>query len=168
MDKTALEQIVTAYQDGLYRFAFFRTGSEDDAKDIVQNVFVNMYYSCRVATVKNIKAYLYKGVKNACLNLQRDSIRQPTSNSLEVHDTPDESPPCTLLKEQYKIIESLLHRLPQDQAEVIRLRIVDELTFAEIAALLEEPPTTVKSRFKYGIDKLKRILKSKECYHEMF
>lgn len=168
MDKSTLEEIIAAYQDGLYRLALFRTRSPEDAKDIVQNVFVNMYCKCRTGTVKDMKAYLYKCVGNACLNFRRDTRHLAANDQNQMHCPPDEVPPQLLLHEQSRGIESLLRRLPPEQAEVIRLRIIDELTFAEIAALQEEPITTVKSRFKYGIDKLKQVLKSKECYHEMF
>ncbi|MDD4385927.1 MAG: sigma factor-like helix-turn-helix DNA-binding protein, partial [Bacteroidales bacterium] len=54
-----------------------------------------------------------------------------------------------------KRLEELLKVLPEEQSEVIRLRIFDSLGFVEIASILETPVTTIKSRFKYGIDKLK-------------
>ena len=65
--------------------------------------------------------------------------------------------------EEYQRIEILLGKLPDEQAEVLRLRVIDELSFVEIASILKIPVTSVKSRFKYGIDKLKtRIVTSRE------
>jgi RNA polymerase sigma-70 factor, ECF subfamily len=168
MDKTALEQMITTHQDGLYRFAFFRTGSAEDAEDIVQNVFLNMYRSHSMDTVTNIKAYLYKSVHNACINRRREQKMLTVADIPEQTTETDNTLQPVLLKEQYKTVELLLQRLPAEQAEVIKMRLTDELNFAEIAALLQETESTIKSRFKYGLDKLKKIVKSKDYYHEMF
>lgn len=168
MDTSDLEQIITAHQDGLYRFAFFRTGSAEEAADIVQNVFLRMFRTDSTSTVSNMKAYLYKSVSNACINWLRNRKQVVTEQVPEQLLQTEDSLQPFLLKEQYKTVASLLQRLPHEQAEVIRLRIIDELPFAEIAALLELPEATVKSRFKYGIEKLKKIVQSKDYYHEMF
>jgi RNA polymerase sigma-70 factor (ECF subfamily) len=85
---------------------------------------------------------------------------------LEKADIPDnmheeEASHQMLLVEEYKRIEGLLKDLPDEQAETIRLRVWDEMSFADIAEIMEVPVTTVKSRFKYGIDKLKSKIDKK-------
>ncbi len=51
-----LERVISEFQDQLFRFAFFRTGSIDDSKDIVQDVFIKLYHENEsLATVINIK-----------------------------------------------------------------------------------------------------------------
>src|SRR5579863_7395689 len=165
MDKTALEQTIISYQDGLYRFAFFRTGSVEDAKDIVQTAFINMYVKSRIKKITNEKAYLYRSVQNACLNYWRDKKPKSIPEPSDLQAAPDDTSYPVLLKEQYNVVRSWLRRLPEEQAEIIKLRIIDELNFTEIAILRDEPATTIKSRFKYGIDKLKQIMKSKESYY---
>ena len=59
--------------------------------------------------------------------------------------------------EECKRLNELLKGLSEEQSEVIRLRIFDNLAFVEIASILETPVTTIKSRFKSGIDKLATI-----------
>ena len=59
-------------------------------------------------------------------------------------------------EEEFRRIERLLSLLPESQTEVIRLHIHAGLKFTEIAELLEEPVTTIKSRFASGIEKLKQ------------
>ncbi|MCD8035312.1 MAG: hypothetical protein LUF83_13615 [Alistipes sp.] len=63
------------------------------------------------------------------------------------------------LPAEAKRIDSLLGSLPPEQADVIRLHTFGSLRFTEIAEVLDCPVTTVKSRFRYGIDKLKNVLK---------
>ncbi len=55
-------------------------------------------------------------------------------------------------------IQSAVKRLPQEQAEVVVLKIWEELTFAEIADILGESPNTAASRYRYALEKLSRTL----------
>jgi RNA polymerase sigma-70 factor (ECF subfamily) len=70
--------------------------------------------------------------------------------------------------EIHQQVRFLLNRIPEEQAMVIRLRFSDDLTFPEIAEILGIPVTTVKSRFSYGIIKLRSMMKERrEADHEM-
>jgi RNA polymerase sigma-70 factor, ECF subfamily len=163
-------QLITAFQDQLFRFAFFRTGSPADAQDIVQDVFVKFFKNPQRPYINNIKHYLFKSIANACAGHQ--SKKKPLfesvdniSDSIFLQDK-DASAPL-LLAEAYQRTESILQKVPAEQAEVIRLRVLDNLDFTEIAELLQLPVTTVKSRFKYGIDKLKQLLHLKKALYEL-
>ena len=61
-------------------------------------------------------------------------------------------------KDEFLRINRLLATLPQEQSETLRLRIYSECTFSEIAEIMQVPVTTAKSRFKYGIEKLRENL----------
>ena len=54
---------------------------------------------------------------------------------------------------EFRLISTLLAGIPEEQAEVIRLRIHGNNSFSDIAAILDIPVTTAKSRFQYGIEK---------------
>lgn len=159
-----LENVITEFQDQLFRFAFFRTGCLADSQDIVQEVFMKLYKeNSNLTSVCNMRFYLFRSIANACIDYQR-KIRKLKFDTLDKvmipHDLNEKDASHELiLKEEYRRIEELLHKLPVDQAETIRMRVLDELSFTEIATVLGVPVTTVKSRFKYGIDKLKQSLK---------
>lgn len=59
----------------------------------------------------------------------------------------------------YQRIAQLLMEIPEDQAEVIRLRIYGDNSFADVAEILSLPLPTVKSRFLYGLEKIRRAMK---------
>ncbi len=168
-----LENVITEFQDQLFRFAFFRTGSFDDSQDIVQEVFIKLYHeNDSLTTVINIKQYLYKSISNACIDYQRKRKNLKFMNleqavlPTDIHekDVSDK----LIQTEEYTRLERLLNDLPNEQSEVIRLRVFDNLSFVEISSILEIPVTTIKSRFKYGIDKLKdKITASKEVHYGM-
>ena len=59
-------------------------------------------------------------------------------------------------------IKRLLRELPAEQSEVIMMRTAQHLSFAEIAEVLDVPISTAKSRFAYGIDKVRKMLNDKK------
>jgi RNA polymerase sigma-70 factor, ECF subfamily len=62
----------------------------------------------------------------------------------------------------------MLENLPEDQALVIRLRLIEDMSFTDIAEITSSPVTTVKSRFTYGMNKLRSGFHiKKEAYDEM-
>ncbi|HOZ14713.1 MAG TPA: sigma-70 family RNA polymerase sigma factor [Tenuifilaceae bacterium] len=155
-----LEKVITEFQDQLFSFAFFRTGNFADSQDIVQDVFIKLYHeNNNLDSIKNIKHYLYRSIANACVDYHRKSKKLQFESidtaSLPNHLQEKDISENMIQIEEYKRINKLLTDLPDEQADVIRLRIFDNLSFVEIASILEIPITTIKSRFKYGIDKLK-------------
>jgi RNA polymerase sigma-70 factor (ECF subfamily) len=61
-------------------------------------------------------------------------------------------------EQEQALIARLLAALPDNQSEVIRLHLHGECTFTEIAEILDEPLPTVKSRYRYGIEHLRKEL----------
>ena len=151
-----LERVIELYQDALFRFAFFRTGSLADSQDIVQNVLLKMVdSSCDLAHVGDLKNYLFRCVSNACC----DWTEKRRHTGLESVGVADETGTEEEWMHEYVRIGSMLEGLPARQAEVVRMRCVDGLRFAEIADMLGVSLPTVKSRFRYGIEKMRTIEK---------
>lgn len=132
-----LERIVDRRQDSLYRFAYIRTGSQADAEDIVQDVLLRLFHSdCNLDRIDDVERYLWRAIANRCCDYSGDQE----------------------LREEYERIAGLLATLPEEQAEVIRLKTSDSLTFARIAEITGTTEATVKSRFRYGIGKLRKLI----------
>ena len=147
-----LGEWVDEWQDALFRYAFFRVGNRADAEDIVQDAFLKA--ASVPAAIKNPKAYLFRTVTNGCIDsLKRKSKLLPIEQQMTA---PSQSEEFEAQQEQQRIAQ-LLGRLPDKQAEVIRLHIHANLKFTEIAEVLEIPATTVKSRFTSGIERLKQL-----------
>lgn len=151
------EQIIDEHSEPLFRWAFFRVGSMADAQDIVQNVLLRLYENrAALAKVRNPTAYLYRSVRNACLNHLR-AHKNRASVPLDGLSLSADDPAAEAL-EEYRRLWELLARLPDEQAEIVRMRTIDALSFAQIAEIQGVPLTTAKSRFAYGIDKLRNRL----------
>lgn len=67
-----LERIVDRRQDSLYRFAYFRTGSQADAEDIVQDVLLRLFHSdCNLDRIDDVERYLWRAIANRCCDYHR-------------------------------------------------------------------------------------------------
>ena len=147
-----LGEWVDEWQESLVRYAFFKVGNRADAEDVVQDAFLKA--ASTPAAIKNPKAYLFRTVTNGCIDsMKRKSKLLPIEQRMTA---PSQSDEFEAQQEQQRIAQ-LLGRLPDKQAEVIRLHIHANLKFTEIAEVLEIPATTVKSRFTSGIERLKQL-----------
>ena len=143
--------LIEATQHRLIQFAFCRLHSAADAEDVVQDVFVRAYRDReRFREVDNAVPYLFRMVANRATDLLR---KRRHSAPLE-----DAERQADGAAEHQRWIEKLLDRLPARQAEAIRLRIYGELSFDAVARSLGCSVPTVKSRFRYGIQKLRKLL----------
>jgi RNA polymerase sigma-70 factor (ECF subfamily) len=152
-------EFIRRNQNRLVRHAFFRVGSQEEAEDIVQEVMIRIYQEKeRKQHIGNPVSYAFRMVLNASLDLLRKKSRDPVGKlngkDLSIADGTNREREM-IAGEEFRRINSLLSSIPEEQAEVIRLRVIDEMSFVEIAEIMKAPVTTIKSRFTYGIIKLK-------------
>jgi len=159
------EAVVEDLQDRLVRYAFRRLGGLQEAEDVVQEVFVRAYADRRNRrAVTQVRPYLYRMAANACTDMlrkrERSGVPVGTVEAMNLPDGRKSSFEIASALEELQRIEAVLKRLPGRQSEVIRLRVFDELPFVEIAEVLGCSPATVKSRFRYGLRKLRKIVRN--------
>lgn len=151
-----IRQLYDRHGSALVAYARVFLPDFSSAEDAVQSVFLRML-SGNVALPEYPAAYLYRAVKNAALNTNRSAKKEmPLSEEISwlVHQDGDRD--ATLL------VESSLQELPEEQREVVILRIWSGMTLEEISQSLEVPSNTVASRYRYALEKLrKRILSEK-------
>lgn len=128
-----------------------------DAEDVVQEAFVRFWRSRD--RVGDPTAYLYACVKHCALDWQRGQQRQ---NRREEATARPEAETCFTgpleQEERRASIEEALLSLPQDQREVLVMRIWGGLSFPQIAAALQLSVNTIVSRYRYALAKLRRQL----------
>jgi RNA polymerase sigma-70 factor (ECF subfamily) len=156
------ERFVEFFQDRLVRYAFRRLGNLHEAEEAAQETFVRAYAAgSSDRKITNAGAYLYRMASNLCSDLLRKRKRSATSlDRIESSEMPAGQPSSTeaAAAEELRRIEQVLARIPRRQAEVIRLRVLDGLRLVEIAEVLDCPLGSVKSRLRYGLCKLRRII----------
>ncbi|HEY1784588.1 MAG TPA: RNA polymerase sigma factor [Pirellulales bacterium] len=155
--------LVDAYAGRLVRYAFRQLGDFHDAEDVVQQVFVRTLVDRPdERQVSTAGPYLYRAVGNACLDLLR---RRKSAAALHEKIGKSELPVATddpaeiaAAADGLRRAESLLARLPHEQAEAIRLRVFDGLALNEVADVLGCPLNTASSRLRYGFQKLRHLI----------
>lgn len=150
------ERLMAAERHKMMQYACYRLGNLEDAEDAVQDVFITLHQrlSDGGAEVRNLSAYLYRTLANLCISRQREVGRTPTVPLDSQPDPP--APEAEDFEQEYRRINRLLTEIPEEQAEVIRLRYYGDKSFQEIADIIGIPLTTAKSRFTYGMEKIKR------------
>jgi RNA polymerase sigma-70 factor (ECF subfamily) len=140
-------------------------GCHDDAHDASQEVFLRVFrYLHRLDLEKPIEPWLMRMTVNVCRDLGRKK-RQHRSSSLEHTSTesmttsPTDDPYIGLEEEQQRqMLWKALACLSENERVAIVLRDVEGLSTAEVAAILESPEVTVRSRISRGRLKLKEIV----------
>ncbi len=159
-----LEELYDRYGEKLYYYLVVRLGSCQDAEDILQEAFLRFArYSVRWKWIKNPKAFVFKVVRNEANRfLKRKVMRQKT---LELN--PDHKNAIASIiqgpdKESEEILAESLARLPDNQREIVMLKVFEGMTFKEIARFCNLSANTAASRYRYGLSKLRLFLEEKD------
>lgn len=151
-----LGEVIETNLNYLVRFATIRIGCKSDAEDVVHEA-VRRLLEADISKIKrdSIRMYLFRMVYNICKDfyIAERRVRPLTETDYEI---PDSSKDENLDTEEIERLNGILDFLPEREAEVIRMNVMDELTFVEISQILSTPPSTVKSRFKSGMEKLRK------------
>lgn len=145
----------------LYRYACYKIGDSDAASDVIQELYLKLH-SCQLGEIGNLRCYLYRALTNSCTQRLRNRNKEryvdidTISNLLPTDMTPSD------FTEEHALIERLLSALPPEQSEVIRLHLHGGCTFSGVAEIMDIPLPTAKSRYRYGIEHLRRELQKQK------
>ena len=157
------EAIFTAELQSLYRYACYRLGEREAAQDVIQELYLKLRER-EWGEIKNVRCYLYRALSNCCTQHMRQRQKVEYVDVTTLRDLcSDDITPSTFEQEQ-ALIARLLAALPDEQSEVIRLHLHGECTFAQIAEILDIPLPTVKSRYRYGIEHLRKELQKQNLF----
>ena len=154
--KTCFTQLGPA----LLLFARRWRASRADAEDIVQDAFVRFWR--REGSLEN-RALLYAAVRSAALDrLRREQRRARREATVAFDRAQHDEPQFTEMDEGQRLLAEAVERLPDEQREVVVLKVWNELTFAEIGKVLEISQNTAASRYRYALNTLKKTLQPYE------
>jgi RNA polymerase sigma-70 factor (ECF subfamily) len=165
-DVAAFERLIAAHQAKVYTFAFAFTGSPDLAEDLAQDALVKVYRSLGSFRFQSaFSTWLYSIVKNTYLDVvkSRAGRERALEEPLSERDVAELREAATaeerlLQKESRRALFRALRQVPVAYRTVVAMADVQGLGYEEIAAALEVPLGTVKSRLKRGRDALKQAL----------
>jgi RNA polymerase sigma-70 factor, ECF subfamily len=163
-DSRAFEAVFRAYYAPLASFAFRYLRDAAAAEDVVQEVFGALWNGRdRLVVTTSLRAYLYAAVRNRALNIRKhDAVvegweRDESADDVrELHPAPaqpDQLLDRRLLEER---LAEAFETLPERQAQVMRLRWKEELSYAEIAESIGISVKGVEKHLARGLAALKR------------
>ena len=157
-----LARLYDDHAQSLFAFLLHLTRSEADTRDLLQELFVKLARQPKLLQdVREERAFLLRLVHNAAIDLmRRRATRETHYEQLAVEAATALAPPTNLDQEAFHhALAEALAELPPEQRAVVHLKLWEGLTFEAIAAALELSPHTAASRYRYGLDKLRRRLR---------
>jgi RNA polymerase sigma-70 factor, ECF subfamily len=150
LDHGAVETLYEELGPALLAYARSIVHDHAEAEDALQQVFMKLM-SGRPVLPREPRPYLFRAVRNTCLNRRRGQARQAAAAAAPpAYAAPDG------LDGLARDLEDALRELPREQCEVVVLRVWGHLTLDEAAAVLGIPANTVASRYRYALAKLRQ------------
>ncbi len=177
-DLAAFDDLVRLYEKKVYNLAYRMSGNHDDANDLSQEAFLRVFQSLKdFRGQSSFSTWLYRVVSNVCLDELRQRGRRPTISidepvSSDKGETmqrqlADTAPPPDELAERREVrevVQSCIEELSEEYRVVIVLRDLQDLSYQEIAEVLDCSLGTVKSRLNRARLALKERLSQLELF----
>jgi RNA polymerase sigma-70 factor (ECF subfamily) len=155
-DRDAFAALFEQYKNMVYKSAYLMLGNTHDAEDVLQEVFVLVHrslsgFDSRLAA---FSTWLHRITINQCLNYRRKRslLSVPLDETLMIGEFPGKQ-----LAEDEAVWQAV-HNLSDKQRAVVVLRYYWEMSYADMAQILEIPLGTVKSRLDLALKTLRRAL----------
>lgn len=159
MDREEAGQVVERYGSMVYRLAYARTGRRDDAEDVTQEVFLRLVRSAPdFRDEEHRKAWLLR----VTVNCAGDLFRAPWRRHSRPLDEADGLP--TPEREESGVLDAVLS-LPERYRAVVHLFYYEELSVAEIAAILGRSQGAVRTRLSRARALLRELLEEEGETH---
>ena len=160
-----LEALYRDHVPALFRFLIRLTGSEAETKDILQEVFVRLAKSGGPdGDIASPRSWVFRLAHRVAIDRHRREETRDRYENLAGRELASAVPaPAGALEADAAWLQATLRAaldsLPPEQKAVVLLKIWEELTFAEIAGVLDIPANTAASRYRYALDKLQAGLR---------
>lgn len=162
-DTAAFQTLYHRYRDWVVRLAYRLTGDREIALDVMQETFSYLLGKFPGFTLTaRMTTFLYPAVRHLAIAHRRRRDRmQPTDPQTPEPTDPHSAGPAVDVRAELAVV---LSELDEPIRETILMRFVDDMSIEEIAAALDIPPGTVKSRLHNAIKRLRASPKLREHY----
>lgn len=173
-NQKAFESIVNRYAQPIFRFTYKLTDNKDRAHDITQETIIKLWRNIKkIDTSKNLRSLLFTIAKNTTLDYLRknrninfseiDNIHDEDNDNFEQNIADNEPLQHEIFEknENIKLVQEALETLSVENKMIILLKNGEEMTFDEIATILEKPMNSIKSQYRRSLIKLKFYIKNR-------
>jgi len=158
-DRSAFSELVTRHQKAIYRLALRFTRDHGTAEDIVQDSFVKAYQALGSFEERSsFKSWLFR----IAINTSKNRLRSHGQDDVDIEDVTiaveSRAEEDFEFKETQGFITDMVQKLPERQRLALTLRVFEDLSFQEIAQIMDCPYDTAKANFRHAVLKLKKVL----------
>jgi RNA polymerase sigma-70 factor (ECF subfamily) len=163
-DSEAFERLYYRYRDWVYRLAWRFTGNSADALDVLQETFTYLLGKFPgFKLTSSMTTFLYPAVRHISITISSKKNRIKTEEDMLDEPVAPTSQETVLSRSE---LAAAIAILPDQQREVLLMRFVDDMSLNEIAAALNIPLGTVKSRLHNSLQTLRCDRRTKDYFLE--
>ncbi len=158
-NRLAFNALYLRYWEGLYRFGYGILKDEDQAKDILQDIFLAVWRNRESLEIRSAAAYLYRAVRYEVTRaLRKGRLTTAHEAYLAALPSPDTSEEHLHLADLERQVKTTLDKLPRKSREVFYLSRFEELSNKEIAQKLRLSPRTVEWHISCVLQSLRQSI----------
>lgn len=169
-DADAFGEIVRRWERRIFALAYGMLGREEEARDATQETFISAFRNLRgFRGEAKVSSWLHRIAINQCITRQRrakvrgeTAIGDETDGSGELLVAPAHQSPARAAesRQRTEIVRRAVNTLPTELRQIVVMKEFEELTFQEIAEVLDLPLSTVKSRLYTALRQLQMRLQA--------
>ncbi len=167
-DADAFANIYDRYIASIYRFVYLKVPSKEVAEDVAAETFLRFWHAILQNTeIRNVRAFLYQIARNLVVDFYRKegAMRRVVTNDLDDTSTGSEGLLSDRGRHQrlieartdLRIVRERIEKLKEDYRDVVTLRLIDGLGFADIALVLEKTPGHVRVIYHRAVKALDNL-----------
>lgn len=161
--RAQLDRVYREHRQGLFTLALAITRHAQAAEDAVHEAFARLCRRDRLPE-GDPTAYVFATVRNMAIDWLRGPRRREAGHETIFENTRAQDTPSPLqaavADERDRMVREAVDRLPDDQREVLVMKLYAGLTFQQVAESLDEPLSTVSSRYQRAIEKLRTTMEA--------
>ncbi len=171
-DESALKTLILRHEEKIFTYILSAVKCRELAEDIFQDTFIKVINTLRTGGYQD-EGKFPQWVMRIANNLKIDHFRKAqrlpayeSNGDFDIFDTlgiEDPSVEQKMIQEQvYADIQGLLQYLPEEQREVLEMRIYHDISFKEIAELTNVSINTALGRMRYALINLRKMVEEKK------
>lgn len=157
-------QIYDDYVDRVYRFVYFKVGTDDIAKDITSEIFTKLWKQIYLDNeIKNPSGFLFKTARNMLVDHYRSKDKSPTNLDNMAYMVKDENQDIekkAMIDDDMRIIHSAMAKLNDEHRQAVFMYYIEQEPISEVAKSLGKSPNNTRVIIHRGMKELKKILEA--------
>lgn len=166
-DRKAFSELVLRHQQSLLRLCMRFTGSHDLAEDIVQEAFIKAYNKLGTFEGRSsFKSWLFQIAVNTAKNKLRTAKDSLSLDQIQISIN-EESDRMIQRNSVKEMLLDYVDQLPEKQKMALTMRVYDDLSFKEIAEIMDCPYDTAKANYRHGLMNIKKYLERDQLIDQL-